>query len=317
MKLSQLEQAIEVARTGSLAKAAQNLYISQANLSISIKNLEEEAGSPIFSRTNRGMELTNFGQQFISYAQSVCFQMGQLEDICTQNKTPTSANLKVLSACYSFVPDVLANVCKNHPNDNIRFTLNEGGISQYAPLLSKGIIDVAVTAVHSFNRQVLLSYFSDLNLEFHYICSGIPGIYVSADDERFPPELEYVEPEMLSGMIYIDYDRTNFSAPENKPEINIKLQSMLGIMGISSCLHRISIDNRGAKFDMIKKVKGFSSAAYCKTAYDKIGFQPGIRFIPWKDPRFTNDMGYLTRVGAPKNPLVDEFIAELKKLCVE
>lgn len=317
MKLSQLEQAIEVARTGSLAKAAQNLYISQANLSISIKNLEEEAGSPIFSRTNRGMELTNFGQQFISYAQSVCFQMGQLEDICAQNKTPASANLKVLSACYSFVPSVLANVCKNHPNDNIRFTLNEGGISQLEALLSKGTIDIGVTSIHSFNRQVLLSYFSDLNLEFHYVCSCIPGVYVSADDERFPADLEYVEPDMLTDMIYIDYDRTKLWDIENRPELDIKLQSMLGIMGIKSCARSISIDNRGAKFDIIKKVKGFSSAAYCKTAYDKIGFQPGIRFIPWKDPRFTNDMGYLTRVGAPKNPLVDEFIIELKKLCAE
>ena len=317
MKLSQLEQAIEVARTGSLAKAAQNLYISQANLSISIKNLEEEAGSPIFSRTNRGMELTNFGQQFISYAQSVCFQMGQLEDICALNKNPTPASLKVLSACYSFVPSVLANVCKNHPNDNIRFTLNEGGISQYAQLLSKGMIDIGVTAVHSFNRQVLFSYFSDLNLEFHSICSCIPGVYISADDERFPADLEYVEPEMFTDMIYIDYDRTNFSAPENKPELNIKLQSMLGIMGIKSYAHHVSVDNRGAKFDIIKKVKGFSSAAYCKTAYDKIGFQPGIRFIPWKDPRFTNDMGYLIKPNAPKNPLVDEFIIELKKLCAE
>ena len=75
MKFTQIEQALEVARTGSLAKAAQNLYISQANLSIAIKNLEVEAGTPIFERTNRGMELTQFGKQFISYAKSVTFHM--------------------------------------------------------------------------------------------------------------------------------------------------------------------------------------------------------------------------------------------------
>ncbi len=317
MKLSQLEQAIEVARIGSLAKAAQNLYISQANLSISIKNLEEEAGAPIFSRTNRGMELTDFGQQFISYAQSVCFQMGQLETICAQNKIPPPTVLRVGSACYSFVTSVIASVCNNHPNDSIRFSLTEGTIDELSIALDKGMVDIVVTSIHGFNYQVLSSHFAALNLEFHHICSTIPGVYVSADDERFPPDLEYVEPEMFNGMIYIDYDRINLLIAENNPTLKIKLQSMRGIMGINSCRRSIAIDNRGAKFDMIREVKGFSSAAYCKTAYDKTGFRPGIRFLPWKDPRFTNDMGYLVKAGAPKNPLVGEFIDELKKLCSE
>ena len=44
MKLSQIEQILEVARVGSISQAAENLYESQPTLSLSIKRLEEEIG---------------------------------------------------------------------------------------------------------------------------------------------------------------------------------------------------------------------------------------------------------------------------------
>ena len=37
MKLEQFEQVLEVAKTGTFSKAAKNLYMSQPNLSLSIK----------------------------------------------------------------------------------------------------------------------------------------------------------------------------------------------------------------------------------------------------------------------------------------
>lgn len=40
MRIDQLLQAIEIAKTGSLNKAAQNLFLSQPSLSLSVKRLE-------------------------------------------------------------------------------------------------------------------------------------------------------------------------------------------------------------------------------------------------------------------------------------
>ena len=41
MNLQQLKYAVEIARVGSISKAAKNLYMGQPNLSKSIKELEE------------------------------------------------------------------------------------------------------------------------------------------------------------------------------------------------------------------------------------------------------------------------------------
>ena len=54
MNLQQLKYAVEIARVGSISKAAKNLYMGQPNLSKSIKELEAELGQTLSSRTARG-----------------------------------------------------------------------------------------------------------------------------------------------------------------------------------------------------------------------------------------------------------------------
>ena len=52
----------EVADTGSITQASKRLFISQPSVSVQIQNLEHEYGAQLFSRTNRGVTLTPFGQ---------------------------------------------------------------------------------------------------------------------------------------------------------------------------------------------------------------------------------------------------------------
>lgn len=48
MKIEQLIQVVEIAKTKSITMAAKNLYMSQSNLSISIRELEKELNKQIF-----------------------------------------------------------------------------------------------------------------------------------------------------------------------------------------------------------------------------------------------------------------------------
>ena len=55
MTLDQINYVLEIERTGSINKAATNLFISQSALSLAIQNLERELGQPIFVRSSRGV----------------------------------------------------------------------------------------------------------------------------------------------------------------------------------------------------------------------------------------------------------------------
>ena len=64
MNLSYLKYAVEVEKTGSITKAAQNFYMNQPHLSKIIRELERDLGCPIFDRTSRGMVPTKRGRNF-------------------------------------------------------------------------------------------------------------------------------------------------------------------------------------------------------------------------------------------------------------
>jgi LysR family transcriptional regulator, cell division regulator len=60
-----------VVRHGSFAKAAESVFTVQSNVTARIKNLEEEFGAPLFSRSSRKVELTAAGEKLMKYGQRI------------------------------------------------------------------------------------------------------------------------------------------------------------------------------------------------------------------------------------------------------
>lgn len=65
MNIKQMEYVLEVYKTGSFSRAAENLYITQPALSYAIKALEQEIGFPVFIRTRNGVTLNPSAEIFI------------------------------------------------------------------------------------------------------------------------------------------------------------------------------------------------------------------------------------------------------------
>lgn len=88
MNLTYLKYAVEVAKCGSINKAAEKLFIGQPNLSRSIKELEDSIGTAIFVRSAKGMELTPDGETFINYARSLLKQVDDIENMFADKAVP-------------------------------------------------------------------------------------------------------------------------------------------------------------------------------------------------------------------------------------
>ena len=79
MNILHMKYAVEVARLGSLNKAAETLMIAQPNISRSIKELEADLGITIFQRSAKGMVLTPDGEEFMDYARDILHRIDKLE----------------------------------------------------------------------------------------------------------------------------------------------------------------------------------------------------------------------------------------------
>ena len=77
MKLEWLRYYVEIASTGSLNKAAENLYLSQPALTKIIHALEKEVGETLLCRKKTGVFLTEQGEVFLTFAQNV---LGDYQD---------------------------------------------------------------------------------------------------------------------------------------------------------------------------------------------------------------------------------------------
>lgn len=81
MNFTHLQYAVTVARTGSITRAAQQLFVAQPYLSNTIKKLEEEIGCQIFDRTRNGIRLTPEGQEFISSSYKILAELNKIKNI--------------------------------------------------------------------------------------------------------------------------------------------------------------------------------------------------------------------------------------------
>lgn len=71
MDISYFKEFVILAETRNYWAAAERLFIGQSSLSKHIKTLEKQLGAPLFARTSRKVELTEFGRLILPYAQSI------------------------------------------------------------------------------------------------------------------------------------------------------------------------------------------------------------------------------------------------------
>lgn len=101
VNLLHMKYAVEVAKAGSLNKAAETLLIAAPNVSRSIKELEADIGISIFERTTKGMELTPEGEEFINYAKGILNQIDEVESFYKKGSAKKQRfSISVPRACY-------------------------------------------------------------------------------------------------------------------------------------------------------------------------------------------------------------------------
>jgi len=145
MELRHLRYFVAVAEAGSLTVAAERkLHTSQPSLSRQIRDLEDEVGAQLLTRTARGIDLTPAGRAFLEHARVALSQVEAAAEAARRVAHPAKP-------CFSmgfltgheltWMPQALQILRDALPNIDVMIS------SQYSPRLadglSKGKIDVA------------------------------------------------------------------------------------------------------------------------------------------------------------------------------
>jgi DNA-binding transcriptional LysR family regulator len=111
--LPQWRAFLAVAERGSLMKAAQTLHTDQPALSRTLRRLERLVGAPLFTRSSRGLTLTELGRRLHGPARDLIAQADAIEAQARAEARQASGVLKVGAVDVYPVTAAIAGACRN------------------------------------------------------------------------------------------------------------------------------------------------------------------------------------------------------------
>ncbi len=124
MEYADLRVLEAVARHGSMNRAATELHMVQSNVTARIRVLEDEIGTALFERSNRGVVLTAAGQRLLPYAARLAALLREASDAARDDGTPRGSlrigSLETTAALR--LPPVLAAYTQAYPKVGLAVT---------------------------------------------------------------------------------------------------------------------------------------------------------------------------------------------------
>ncbi len=166
MELNQLKSFVKIAETHKLRKAANHLHISQSALSSQIKLLEESLGLQLFTRTSKGMELTDNGRILYSHAIEVLQSAECFSTKARELTGKTSHTVKIginTDGRFLKVGKLSRLLTKQFPHVNFIFVSSQ--TIRTAEMLREELIDVGFFFGENLERDIHSKVISHFHIQ--------------------------------------------------------------------------------------------------------------------------------------------------------
>lgn len=209
MTLQQLKYVVTVADKGTISDAAKALFISQPSLTNAIKELENEMQITIFNRTNKGIVVSNIGDEFLAYARQVLEQANLLEEKFL-NVKQQSPRFSVSTQHYSFAVNAFVDVIREFGGNKYDFTLRETQTYEIIEDVSRLKSEIGILYTSSKNKEVISKLIKQHGLKFEELFVAKPHIFISS---RHPlAEKNEISMDELDEYPYLSFEQGDYNS---------------------------------------------------------------------------------------------------------
>jgi DNA-binding transcriptional LysR family regulator len=141
----QLRVFAEVAKHGSMARAAEALHLTPPAISMQIKEVESQVGLPLFDRQGRSVSLSTAGEYFLVHARRLLVALKDADDAMARFRKLESGllNVGLVATAQYFVPRLLTRFREEHPGVELRLRVGSNR-EDLVTLLQQGEVDLAI-----------------------------------------------------------------------------------------------------------------------------------------------------------------------------
>lgn len=241
MTFQQLIYVVEISKCGSINKAAHKLFLSQSGISTAVRELEEELGIQFFSRSNRGVEFTPDGKEFLSYAVSLLGQKQRIEGLYGESRDVAPVRFSVSTQRYPFTEDAFLEMLRTMDENRFRFAIKETGMDAVIDDVYDHRADIGVIFLTELTEKIIRRLLDARDLEFREIATVAPCVYL----RRGHPltEKSSLTEADLEGYPYVSFEHDQGVSSDFSEEYQI-----LSMKKPAKC---ISVNNRSTAINVL------------------------------------------------------------------
>ncbi len=301
MTLQQLKYIITIAETGSLNRAAEQLFVSQPSLSNSVKELERELGITILHRSGRGVTLTGDGAEFLLSAREIYRQYELLRE---KYASPNLVKKKfgVSAQHYSFAVKAFVELVKAHDTKKYEFAMRETGTRDVIDDVSTTRSELGILYITDFNRPVLSKLFRANDLEFCKLVDCKSHVYLwEGHPLAKQKQIAFSELAEFPCLSFEQGERDSFYLSE-------------GILSTNEYPRSIKVSDRATVLNLMVGLNGYiiCPAIICEELSGE-----GYASIPLREDADnrnpTLEIGYIKKKNTLLSRMAQLYIEELKR----
>jgi DNA-binding transcriptional LysR family regulator len=169
-QLGQIQAFVEVARHGTISRAAEALFVSQPALTARIQGLERTLGSELFARGRHGSRLTEAGSAFLPYAERALTTVQRGREAVAEVASGNGGRLTIgaAPAVSTYVlPSMLHRFQADHPG--IRLSVRSGHSEDVLEMVLREEVEIGLMRpIHHAEVISSLLYEDELVLVVHH-----------------------------------------------------------------------------------------------------------------------------------------------------
>jgi DNA-binding transcriptional LysR family regulator len=161
--------AVEIERTRSITKAAENLFMAQPNLSKAIKELETEAGFMIFERNSKGVIPTEKGFEFLAHAKIILEEMSHIKHL-TDKENPDRQSFSISIPRASYIAEGFTRTALElDTNKEINTSIQETGSVQTINNVAENLFNLGIVRYQTVYENYYLDFLAEKKLDHEQV----------------------------------------------------------------------------------------------------------------------------------------------------
>ncbi|PHS21120.1 MAG: hypothetical protein COA85_13355 [Robiginitomaculum sp.] len=145
LKLSHFQLIKEIVQHGTLSKAAIAMAQTQSSTTKNLQHIESCLGVTLFQRKNRGLKLTQAGEEFLRYSRKILLEFNNTSQRISSLTTGTSGHISIgalITGTPELLPETLLAFQKEYPD--VTVSIREGTNDTLYPELRTSELDLIV-----------------------------------------------------------------------------------------------------------------------------------------------------------------------------